>query len=105
VAESPASGKHPSGRRARRLSSDRSRRKEILPCPSDAAIMCAYGTHSFRPAPDAGVLEEQAPLVCQLDGLGRRIVTLVELGWSTTPGDPGAEGALVGNRTVEPSFG
>jgi hypothetical protein len=32
-------------------------------------------------------IEEQGLIVCQLDGAGRRIVTLVELAWATAPGD------------------
>ena len=36
-------------------------------------------------------MEEQGLIVCQLDGAGRRIVTLVELAWATAPGDPNAE--------------
>jgi len=35
-------------------------------------------------------IEEQGLIVCQLDGTGKRIVTLVELAWATAPGDPGA---------------
>ena len=38
-------------------------------------------------------IEEQGLIVCQLDGVGRRTVTLVELAWATAPGDPNA-GAL-----------
>ena len=66
--------------------------KEGSPCPSDATIARAYGTHSMRRA--ARVLtyiEEQGLIVCQIDGAGRRIVTLVELAWATAPGDPNAE--------------
>lgn len=66
--------------------------KEGWACPSDAAIARAYGTHSLRRA--RGLLtyiEEQGLIVCQIDGAGRRIVTLVELAWATAPGDPNAE--------------
>src|SRR6201991_1584411 len=65
--------------------------KEGWPCPSDAAIARAYGTHSLRRA--RGLLtyiEDQGLIVCQIDGAGRRIVTLVELAWATAPGDPNA---------------
>ncbi|WP_407147129.1 helicase HerA domain-containing protein [Bradyrhizobium sp. ORS 86] len=66
--------------------------KEARPCPSDAAIARAYGTHSFRRARRLlTYIEEQGLIVCQLDGTGRRIVTLVELAWATAPGDPNAE--------------
>ncbi|WGR92658.1 ATP-binding protein [Bradyrhizobium sp. ISRA443] len=66
--------------------------KDGRPCPSDAAIARAYGTHSFRRARRLlTYIEEQGLIVCQLDGTGRRIVTLVELAWATAPGDPNAE--------------
>ena len=65
--------------------------KEGWPCPSDAAIARAYGTHSLRRARHLlTYMEEQALIVCQIDGTGRRIVTLVELAWATAPGDPNA---------------
>ena len=63
--------------------------KENLPCPSDTAIARAYGTHSLRRARRTlAYIEEQGLMVCQLDGMGRRIVTLVEPAWTTAPGDP-----------------
>ena len=66
--------------------------KEGWPCPSDAAIARAYGSYSLRRARRLlTYIEEQGLAVCQLDGAGRRIVTLVELGWATAPGDPNAE--------------
>jgi hypothetical protein len=66
--------------------------KEGWPCPSDAAIARAYGSHSSRRARRLlGYIEEQGLIVCQLDGAGRRIVTLVELAWATAPGNPNAE--------------
>jgi hypothetical protein len=66
--------------------------KEGWPCPSDAAIARAYGSHSLRRAQRLlSYIEEQGLIVCQLDGAGRRIVTLVELAWATAPGDPNAE--------------
>ncbi|RWO24286.1 ATP-binding protein [Mesorhizobium sp.] len=65
--------------------------KEGWPCPSDAAIARAYGSHSLRRARRLlTYIEEQGLIVCQLDGVGRRTVTLVELAWATAPGDPGA---------------
>jgi hypothetical protein len=67
--------------------------KQGWPCPSDAAIARAYGSHSLRRAQRLlTYIEEQGLIVCQLDGAGRRIVTLVELAWATAPGDPNAEG-------------
>jgi uncharacterized protein len=66
--------------------------KEGWPCPSDAAIARAYGSHSLRRVRRLlTYIEEQGLIVCQLDGAGRRIVTLVELAWATAPGDPNAE--------------
>jgi hypothetical protein len=65
--------------------------KEGWPCPSDAAIARAYGSHSLRRARRLlTYIEEQGLIVCQLDGTGRRTVTLVELAWATAPGDPNA---------------
>jgi hypothetical protein len=53
--------------------------RENLPCPSDTAIARAYGTHSLRRARRTlAYIEEQGLFVCQLDGMGRRTVTLVE---------------------------
>ncbi|OHV86776.1 ATP-binding protein [Mesorhizobium sp. ORS 3428] len=65
--------------------------KEGWPCPSDAAIARAYGSHSLRRARRLlDYIEEQGLIVCQIDGVGRRTVTLVELAWATAPGDPNA---------------
>ena len=66
--------------------------KEGWPCPSDAAIARAYGTHSLRRARHLlTYIEEQGLIVCQLDGAGRRIVTLVELAWATAAADPNVD--------------
>ena len=71
--------------------------RERLPCPSDLTIARAYGTRSLgRARRVLAYIEEQGLIVCQLDGAGRRIVTLVELAWATAPGDPNAEEALAG---------
>ena len=65
--------------------------KEGWPCPGDAAIARAYGSRSLRRAQRLlTYIEEQGLIVCQLDGAGRRTVTLVELAWATAPGDPNA---------------
>ncbi|BAB49160.1 mll1902 [Mesorhizobium japonicum MAFF 303099] len=72
--------------------------KEGWPCPSDAAIARAYGSHSLRRARRLlTYIEEQGLIVCQLDGTGKRTVTLVELAWATAPGDPNAEEAQQGS--------
>jgi uncharacterized protein len=74
--------------------------KEGWPCPGDPAIARAYGTHSLgRARRLLTYLEEQGLIVCQFDGAGRRIVTLVELAWGTAPGDPNAEDVLVGESS------
>jgi hypothetical protein len=66
--------------------------QQALPCPGDLAIARAYGTRSLgRARRVLSYMEEQGLIVCQLDGAGRRIVTLVELAWATAPGDPNAE--------------
>ncbi len=66
--------------------------KEGWPCPSDTAIARAYGTHSLRRAQRLlTYIEEQGLIVLRTDGAGRRIVTLVELAWTTAPGDPNAK--------------
>jgi hypothetical protein len=63
--------------------------REGLPCPSDAAIARAYGTHSLRRARRTlSYIEEQGLFVCELDGAGRRVVTLGDLPWATAPGEP-----------------
>ena len=66
--------------------------REGWPCPGDAAIARAYGSHSLRRAQRLlSYMEEQGLIVVQLDGGGRRSVTLVELAWATAPGDPNAD--------------
>jgi hypothetical protein len=65
--------------------------KEGSCCPSDAEVARAYGIHSLgRARRLLTYIEEQGLIVCQLDGAGRRTVTLVELAWATAPGDPNA---------------
>ena len=62
------------------------------PCPSDPEIARAYGTRSMgRARRLLAYIEEQGLIVCQQDGAGHRIITLVELAWATTPGDPHAD--------------
>jgi uncharacterized protein len=67
--------------------------REGLPCPGDPPIARAYGTRSLgRARRVLTYMEEQGLIVCQQDGAGRRIVTLVELAWATAPGDPNTDG-------------
>ena len=62
-----------------------------LPCPSDAAVARAYGTHSpGRARRQLYYLEERNLLVLREDGTGRRIASVVGPGWETEPGDPAA---------------
>jgi hypothetical protein len=69
--------------------------RDKLPCPSDGALARAYGTRSLgRARRLLAYMEEQGLIVCQTDGAGRRIVTLVELAWATAPGHPGADEAM-----------
>jgi hypothetical protein len=71
--------------------------RDGLPCPSDGALARAYGTRSLgRARRLLAYMEEQGLIVCQMDGAGRRIVTLVELAWATAPSHPGADEAMAG---------
>lgn len=71
--------------------------REGLPCPSDAAIARAYGTHSLRRARRTlAYIEEQGLFVCELDGAGRRIVTFGDLPWATAPGEPNEDEQCLG---------
>src|SRR6202012_732406 len=75
--------------------------KENLPCPSDTAIARAYGTHSLRRARRTlAYIEEQGLMVCQLDGLGRRVVRLGDLPWKTAPGDPNEDEQQSANESM-----
>ena len=63
--------------------------REGAACPGDAAIARAYGTRSLgRARRVLAYMEEQGLIVCQMDGAGHRVVTLVELAWATGAGDP-----------------
>jgi hypothetical protein len=62
---------------------------EASPCPSDAAIARAYGTHSASRARRLlSWMEERQAIVCRTERGGGRIVALVGLGWETGAGDP-----------------
>ena len=62
---------------------------ESLPCPSDAAIARAYGTHSpGRARRLLAWMEERNAIICRSERGGRRVVAMVGLGWETGPGEP-----------------
>ncbi len=66
---------------------------ERQPCPSDAAIARAYGSHSASRARRLlGWLEERKAIVCRAERAGRRSIAIIGLGWETAPGDPAAPG-------------
>jgi len=59
------------------------------PCPSDATLARAYGTHSTGRARRLLTwFEERGLLVVRLDLRGNRVVALPDLGCETAPGDP-----------------
>ena len=67
---------------------------EGLPCPSDATVARAYGTHSLsRARRQLLYLEEQELIVLRADGAGRRVAAVIGLGWETAAGDPAAAAA------------
>ncbi len=69
-----------------------------LPCPSDAMIARAYGTHSARRARRLlGYFEEHGLIVIHADFAGKRIVAFPDLGSETAPGDAN------GPDTVDPA--
>ncbi|MDI6026216.1 ATP-binding protein [Corticibacterium sp. UT-5YL-CI-8] len=61
------------------------------PCPSDAALARAYGSHSARRARRLlAYFEEQGLVVVRTDFHGKRSVAFPDLGCETAPGDPDA---------------
>ena len=61
------------------------------PCPSDARIARAYGTHSARRARRLlSYFEEQGSVVVHTDFSGKRIVAFPDMGSQTAPGDANA---------------
>jgi hypothetical protein len=61
------------------------------PCPSDAALARAYGTHSVRRARRLlGYFEDQGLIVVHQDRVGHRIAAFPDLGSETAPGNPDA---------------
>ena len=69
----------------------RARRSMSAPCPSNAALARAYGTHSQRRAHRLlAYFEERGLMVVRTDFHGRRILAFPDLGCETAPGDPNA---------------
>jgi hypothetical protein len=61
------------------------------PCPSDATLARAYGSHSPRRARRLlAYFEERGLLVVRTDFHSRRILAFPDLGCETAPGDPDA---------------
>jgi hypothetical protein len=59
------------------------------PCPSDASLARAYGSHSpSRARRLLTYFEEQGLLTVSLDFRGNRVVAFPDLGCETAPGDP-----------------
>ncbi|OCW58784.1 ATP-binding protein [Hoeflea olei] len=68
------------------------------PCPSDARIARAYGTHSARRARRLlGYFEEQGLIIVHADHSGKRIVGLPDLQAETAPGAADAPDDEAGN--------
>jgi len=64
---------------------------EQVPCPSDAAIARAYGTHSTgRARRLLTYFEERGLIVVRMDLRSQRIVAFPDLGLETGPGSPDA---------------
>jgi hypothetical protein len=60
-----------------------------LPCPSDATIARAYGSHSLSRARRLlAWMEERNAIICRGARGGTRVVAMVGLGWETAAGDP-----------------
>lgn len=59
------------------------------PCPSDATLARAYGTHSARRARRLlAYFEERGLLILRIDFHGKRVAAFPDLGCETQPGDP-----------------
>ena len=72
------------------------------PCPSDARIARAYGTHSARRARRLlGYFEEQGSIVVHADFSGKRIVAFPDMGCQTAPGDANAPDNTDGREAAE----
>jgi hypothetical protein len=72
------------------------------PCPSDASIARAYGTHSNgRARRLLSYFEERGLLVIRLDGRKHRILAFPELGSETAPGDPAGPDEAISHEAAE----
>jgi hypothetical protein len=72
------------------------------PCPSDASIARAYGTHSTgRARRLLAWFEERGLLVIRLDGRKHRILAFPDLGSETAPGDPAGPDEAVAREAAE----
>jgi DNA helicase HerA-like ATPase len=61
------------------------------PCPSDARLARAYGSHSARRARRLlSYFDERGLVVLRTDFYGKRVVAFPDLGVETAPGDPNA---------------
>jgi uncharacterized protein len=71
------------------------------PCPSDASLARAYGSHSpSRARRLLTYFEEQGLLVVHTDFRGSRIVAFPDLGCGTAPGDPNRQDDISEERTA-----
>jgi hypothetical protein len=72
------------------------------PCPSDASIARAYGTHSTgRARRLLTYFEERGLLVIRLDGRKHRILAFPDLGSETGPGDPAGPDDAISHEAAE----
>jgi DNA helicase HerA-like ATPase len=72
------------------------------PCPSDASLARAYGSHSASRARRLlAWFEERGLLVVRTDLRGQRIVAFPDLGCETAPGDPDAPDDLSDRTAAE----
>jgi uncharacterized protein len=75
---------------------------ENLPCPSDAALARAYGSHSAgRARRLLTYFEERDLIVLREDFSNRRIAAFPDLGCETAPGDPNAPAEAPGRTAAE----
>ena len=73
-----------------------------LPCPSDAALARAYGSHSAgRARRLLTYFEERDLIVLREDFSGRRIAAFPDLGCETLAGDPNAPADMPGRDAAE----